>query len=194
MRLDLQGIEAALAGRRRVVHPPVAPSAVLVTLSWRAGRPAFTFTHRASHLRAHAGQVSFPGGRIDPLEAGPVAAALREAEEEVALCRSHVRVLGLLDDVLTRGNVRITPVLAVVPPLYPYRGSPDEVARVFTVGAEAFLDPARHWRALRHLPDGTSREVDFYWIDGPLVWGATARIVREALAVAAPFMSLQKAV
>jgi 8-oxo-dGTP pyrophosphatase MutT (NUDIX family) len=194
MRLDLAGLEAALARRERVVHPPLAPSAVLVTLSWRAGRPALTFTHRASHLRAHAGQVSFPGGRIDPLDPDPVAAALREAEEEVALCRSHVRVLGLLDDVLTRGNVRITPVLAVVPPFYPYRGSPDEVASVFTVGVEAFLDPSRHWRLDRLMPDGIRREVDFYWIDGPLVWGATARIVRETLALLAPFMSLQKAV
>lgn len=192
--LDLDGLAARLAARERVVHPPVAPSAVLVTLSWRAGRPAFTFTRRASTLRAHAGQVSFPGGRIDPLDPSPVATALREAQEEVDLDAGSVRVLGLLDDVQTRGDVRITPVLALVPPHYPYRPAPAEVERIFTVGAEAFLDPARHWHLQRTLTDGRSRGLDFYWIDGPLVWGATARIVRDTLGLLGPFMSRQKAV
>lgn len=139
-------------------------------------RPSILLTKRTAHLAAHAGQVSFPGGRIDPEDDGPEAAALREAEEEIGLDTSQVEVLGRLTDHITGTGYRITPVLAIVPPALTYRLSAHEVDEIFELPMSVVLDPNAPKRQKR-LVRGEWRE---FWVwphPGHFIWGATAAIL-----------------
>jgi len=152
-------------------RPPV-PAAVLVAVTDRP-EPGLLLTRRTAHLRTHAGQIAFPGGRIDPEDGGPVEAALREAEEEIALARRHVEVLGLADPWQTVTGYRIAPVVGLVPPDLPLRPAAGEVAEVFEVPLAHMLDRRRH--ELREAEwNGARRR--FYVIEweGRTIWGATA--------------------
>jgi 8-oxo-dGTP pyrophosphatase MutT (NUDIX family) len=154
--------------------PPV-PAAVLVpfVLGERFG---VLLTKRNAHLKKHAGQVSFPGGRIDPADASPEAAALREAEEEIALDPSRVEILGRMEDHVTGTGYRITPVIGLVPPALVYRLSPQEVDSVFELPLDVLLDPAAPQRQRQHV-NGRWRE---YWVwphPDHYIWGATAAIL-----------------
>jgi 8-oxo-dGTP pyrophosphatase MutT (NUDIX family) len=177
--------------RRRLVaalaeRPPHAlaglgrPAAVLVPIFERGGRPHVLLTERSGRLRAHRGEVSFPGGAVDAGESAE-AAALREAEEEVGLDPSVARVLGTLDDQPTGGSgFVITPVIAEVPAAYPWRPAADEVERVLEPAIADFLAPGvrrtETWRfGDMHVP------MTFYDLPGVTVWGATARILRTLL-------------
>jgi 8-oxo-dGTP pyrophosphatase MutT (NUDIX family) len=154
--------------------PPV-PAAVLVPVILGA-RPSILLTKRASHLKRHAGQVSFPGGRIDQEDADPEAAALREAEEEVALDSSRVEVIGRMSDYVTGTGYRITPILGLLPPGLTYRPSPHEVEFVFELPISVVLDPNAPRRQNREVL-GRSRE---FWVwphPEHLIWGATAAIL-----------------
>ncbi len=155
-------------------NPPV-PAAVLVPVVM-GEQPTVLLTKRTSHLAKHAGQVSFPGGRIDPGDAGPEAAALREAQEEIGLPPAHVEVLGRLTDHVTGTGYRITPVLAVLPPALRYVISPHEVESVFELPVNVLLDPDAPRRQRQHV-GGTWRE---YWVwphPDHFIWGATAAIL-----------------
>jgi 8-oxo-dGTP pyrophosphatase MutT (NUDIX family) len=155
-------------------RPPV-PAAVLVPVVMSAA-PAILLTKRTAHLKKHAGQVSFPGGRIDPDDAHPEAAALREAAEEIALDSSHVEILGRMADYVTGTGYRITPVLGLVPPNLSYRPSPHEVEAVFELPVTVLLDPAAPRRQRQHVR-GHWRE---YWVwphPQHFIWGATAAIL-----------------
>jgi 8-oxo-dGTP pyrophosphatase MutT (NUDIX family) len=163
--------DEVLAGLDR---PPV-PAAVLVPVVLGA-EPSILLTKRTSHLTKHAGQISFPGGRIDPGDSGPEAAALREAEEEIGLDACSVEVLGRLTDHVTGTGYRITPVLAVVPPGLAYRLSPDEVESIFELPMRVVLDPGAPRRQRQHVR-GVWRE---YWVwphPEHFIWGATAAIL-----------------
>ena len=153
--------------------PPV-PAAVLVPVVLGIP-PGILLTKRTAHLKAHAGQVSFPGGRIDPGEQ-PEEAALREAQEEIALDRSHVQVLGRMANYLTRTGFCITPVLALLPPGLEFRPSPHEVDAVFELPLDVLLDPnAPELR--RRDEHGSTRE---FWVwphPQHCIWGATAAIL-----------------
>ena len=130
-------------------RPPV-PAAVLVPVI--LGRtPGILLTKRNAHLNKHGGQVSFPGGRIDAHDADAEAAALREAEEEIALDRTRVEVLGRMADYVTGTGYRITPVLGLLPPGLALRPSPDEVEAVFELPIEVLLDPAAPKRQRHHV-------------------------------------------
>ena len=133
-------------------------------------------TKRTSHLTSHAGQISFPGGRIDPGDSGPEAAALREAEEEIGLRPDLVEVLGRLTDHVTGTGYRITPVLATVPPAATYRLSPHEVEAIFGLPMRVVMDPDAPRRQRQHV-GGVWRE---YWVwphPEHFIWGATAAIL-----------------
>jgi 8-oxo-dGTP pyrophosphatase MutT (NUDIX family) len=154
--------------------PPV-PAAVLVPFVLGVS-PGVLLTKRTAHLKRHAGQVSFPGGRIDPEDVGPEAAALREAQEEIALDPSRVEILGRLADHVTGTGYRITPVVGVLPPGLLYDLSPREVESVFDLPLAVLLDPAAPKRQRQHI-NGRWRE---YWVwphPEHFIWGATAAIL-----------------
>ena len=158
-------------------------SAVLVPLFERAGRPHVVFTQRPATLRKHAGQFSFPGGGRDPGDASPVETALRETREELGLSTDGVRVLGALDEVPTLTEFRIAPFVGLLPGVPQYRPSAEEVALVLEVPLVALLDPALH-RTERRTLAGVAYDVDFYSYGDHVIWGATARILRDLLALA----------
>ena len=167
----------------------LAEAAVLVPL-WGERDTRVILTRRHDALRHHAGQVSFPGGRVDPGDAGPVAAALREAEEEIGLRRQQARVLGYLDPLATISGFRVLPVVARVPSDFAPRPQPGEVAEVFSLPLAWLMDPRNLARiAIHHA--GRERSVFEYQrheaAPGQRVWGATASILynlRERLLAA----------
>ena len=153
----------------------LTPAAVLVPIVQRA-EPGLLLTTRTSHLRTHAGQVAFPGGRIDATDAGPVAAALREAHEEIGLDPIHVEVLGQCDAYQTGTGYSISPIVGVIPADLSFLLSPHEVADVFELPLAFALDPANH-----HLREALwrGRMRRFYAIEheGRMIWGATAALL-----------------
>ncbi len=156
------------------------PAAVLVGIT--AGpAPGVLLTKRTAHLRQHSGQVSFPGGRIDPGDASPEAAALREAHEEVGLDPGHVELLGRLADHITTTGYRVTPVLALLRPGFATAASASEVDAVFQLPLAVLLDPqAPRRRAV--MVGGVSRG---YWVwphPEHDIWGATAAMLVQLAA------------
>lgn len=187
MRLRSDGDPGDHSSRRPLGDwpPPSAsglrPSAVLCALFDEGGQAHLVLTRRSSRLRSHTGEVSFPGGRMDAGES-PVAAALREAEEEIGLPPETVTPIGCLSTLSTAVNpAPITPVVATLvgrPRLSP---NPAEVDRAFTVAVVELLQPGVHRRELWAWPDGEERAIDFFELVGDTVWGATARMLSELL-------------
>jgi 8-oxo-dGTP pyrophosphatase MutT (NUDIX family) len=152
------------------------PAAVLVGLVDRPAGPALLLTQRTEHLRDHAGQICFPGGRIEAADAGADAAALREAEEEIGLDPARVGVLGELPSYQTVTGFRIHPVVGWVSPPLELRPDPFEVAEVFEVPLHFVLDPRNHRRqSYRRGPLTRGYYVLPY--QGRFIWGATAGIL-----------------
>lgn len=152
-------------------------AAVLVPVVDRGEEARVIFTQRTSKLRKHSGQIAFPGGGIDPEDASPEQAALREAEEEIGLSRDHVEVVARLPHYLSLTGFRITPVLSVVRPGFALALNPDEVDEVFEVPLSWLMDPGHHQRGTRPFA-GADR---FYYrmpYQGRDIWGITASIVR----------------
>jgi 8-oxo-dGTP pyrophosphatase MutT (NUDIX family) len=149
------------------------PAAVLVPLVERPEGLSVLLTQRTAHLNDHAGQISFPGGRIEADDIDPVAAALRETEEEIGLHRRHVEIVGRLDTYRTRTSYEVTPVVGLVRP--PFDLVPDtfEVADIFEVPLTFVLDPRNRERRSR-LFQGAERH--FWVLPFPerYIWGATA--------------------
>lgn len=156
---------------REQVHNPAA---VLIAITDRP-EPGVILTQRASHLRNHAGQVALPGGRIDEDDQDAFAAALREAEEEVALPPNQVKIVGLTDAYKTFTGFDILPVLGVIPPDLPLYPHEDEVASVFEVPLSFLLSPANHERKLIEF-EGANRHFYEMWWEGYRIWGVTAAI------------------
>lgn len=151
------------------------PAAVLVAVVDRPS-PTVILTQRPETMRKHPGQISFPGGRIDPGDDGPVAAALREAEEEIALPRACVELVGMADVYRTVTGFQVTPVVGVVPPGLPLRPQPGEVAAMFEAPLDYLLEP-RH-QVVRTV-QWQGRERCYYEIEwqGRRIWGATAAMI-----------------
>lgn len=154
---------------------PITPAAVLVPIVDRPD-PTVILTLRPETMRKHAGQISFPGGRIDPSDDGPVDAALREAEEEIALPRSSVEIVGEADRYRTITGYEVTPVLAVVPPDLSLTPNDREVAAIFEAPLDYLLRPEH--QVIRTLM-WRGRERSYYEIDwqGRRIWGATAAMI-----------------
>ena len=165
-------------------RPPggFAEAAVLVPLHELDGAPAVLLTRRREDLRRHAGQISFPGGRLDPGEAA-LHAALREAHEEIGLPPDRVRPLGRLSEaVVLQSAFRLTPWVASVPYPYPYAAAPGEVEAILHVPLPALLAPGVH-RTERRLAYGIAVDVHYYDVEGRTIWGATARVLHELLGI-----------
>jgi 8-oxo-dGTP pyrophosphatase MutT (NUDIX family) len=182
----------AIARRLAVPRPPrpgfsapagderaPTPAAVLVPIVDRAEGMTVLLTRRTLHLAHHPGQVSFPGGRLEPGDRGDaVACALRETVEETGLAPQHVRILGRMPDRLTGTGFVVSPVVGLVTPPFTLAPDPFEVAEVFEVPLDFLLDPDNH---TLHQPELSGRPRPFWamtWGD-TLIWGATAGILVE---------------
>jgi len=133
-------------------------------------------TERASSMRTHAGQIAFPGGRVEAGDRDVVDAALRETEEEIGLAREHVEVLGFLDDQLVISGYRVTPVVGLVRPGFELRLDPTEVAASFEVPLAYILDPANH-RPRPVVLGGIEMPFKDVTFGDRRIWGMTAGVL-----------------
>jgi 8-oxo-dGTP pyrophosphatase MutT (NUDIX family) len=170
--LDLDPVLWERAGVRAT-----KPAAVLIPIVDRR-EPTVLLTLRTAELASHAGQVAFPGGKIDPSDVSPVAAALREAKEEIGLAPLFIEPLGYLDLYLTFSGFRILPTVARVKPDFSLTLNPWEVKETFEVPLEFVMTPANHQRKTRDWK-GIAR--DYYAIPfgDRYIWGITAGILRN---------------
>lgn len=151
------------------------PAAVLVAVTDRA-RPGVILTQRPATMRRHAGQIAFPGGRIDPGDDGPIEAALREAEEEIALARRDVTVIGIADRYRTVTGFEVTPVVGVIPPDLTMVANAAEVDSVFEVPLDFILDTGNHVEASIEWQGRQRHYYEINW-NGHRIWGATAAMI-----------------
>jgi len=156
---------------------PIRPAAVLVPVVDR-DEPTVLLTQRSAHLPAHPGQVSFPGGKIEPTDETPLAAALREAEEEIGLEAHYVEPIGYLDLYMTTQGYRIVPSVARVDPDYRITLNPSEVDEAFEVPLEFLMEPANHQKHSRDW-EGIKRYYFAMPYEQRKIWGVTAGILRN---------------
>lgn len=190
--------ERTLDRLRRALHPLDAPpsgdgwntgeldglvdaaalrdAAVLVGLVAREDGLHVLLTRRNDALRQHAGQVSFPGGRVDPTDVDAVDAALRETTEEVGIPRTQLQPIGYLDPLATITGFRVVPVVALVDADFVARPDPAEVAEVFEVPLDYLMDPANRVER-RFVHEGRTRAVWEYRYPTQRIWGATASML-----------------
>ena len=155
---------------------PIRPAAVLIPVVDHP-QPTVLLTQRSAHLNEHAGQISFPGGKIDPADASPLDAALREAQEEVGLAREFIDPIGYLDLYGTSFGFRILPTVAKVRPGFKLRVSADEVDDVFEVPLAFLMNPANHQLQSKEFR-GMERSFYVMPFEKRYIWGATAGILR----------------
>jgi 8-oxo-dGTP pyrophosphatase MutT (NUDIX family) len=155
---------------------PLTPAAVLFPIVLRETAPTVLLTQRTAHLKDHAGQISFPGGRIEPEDTSERHAALRETEEEVGLSPTAVEVVGYLPEYLTSTGFRVVPVVGFVTPPFDLRPDPFEVAEVFEVPLSFLLDPANHQQHEIHWR-GKLRQYYAMPYGDYFIWGATAGMI-----------------
>ena len=193
MRLTREHIEAALSlassevrsdfdlnpevkARQLAIHDQ-KPAAVLCGLRLAGDQLHVVLTQRAAHLKQHAGQVAFPGGKIDAGDVSAEAAALREADEEIGLAHHQVQVIGALDPYLTSTGYTVTPYVGLIAPDWVPRPDPGEVDEVFEPPLEFLMDPANR---KRHHHDRNGYRRYYYampW-NGFYIWGATAGMLK----------------
>jgi 8-oxo-dGTP pyrophosphatase MutT (NUDIX family) len=174
------------------VNPPVAPSsvlrpaAVLILIVNRQEQPAVLFTQRTAHLTDHAGQISFPGGRVEDDDRDPAHTALRETEEETGVEASRIHILGTIPQYTTGTGYLVTPVVGWIDPPVQYRPDPTEVAECFEVPFAHVTDPRNH-RVESAMYKGRMRSYISVPYGKRYIWGATAgmlvsltRVLRHA--------------
>jgi 8-oxo-dGTP pyrophosphatase MutT (NUDIX family) len=149
-------------------------AAVLVAITDRP-EPGVILTVRREHLRTHAGQIAFPGGRVDPNEA-PIGAALREAHEEILLDPAMAEVVGAIEPYRTVTGYVVTPVIAVIPPDLPLQPHEHEVANWFEAPLEFLLNPANQHRRSALFEGQTRHYYEIVWNERR-IWGATAAMI-----------------
>lgn len=172
---ELRGRLPAGLAHNQLLLADNRPAAVLVPLE--PGRGVW-LTRRSGRMVNHAGQVSFPGGKVDPGDVSVEAAALREAWEEIGLKPAGVEILGRLDDHITGTGFHITPVVALVPRGAAVHVASDEVAEVFCLPFEMLLDPALPRPRVAYV-DGVERAFYVWPHEFHVIWGATGEILRR---------------
>lgn len=157
---------------------PLKPAAVLVGLVERDEGVTLLLTRRTDHLEHHPGQVSFPGGHVDPGDTDAVATALRETEEEVGIAPGHIDIIGRLDTYVTRTGFEVVPIVAMIQPTFELAPDPHEVAEVFEVPLTFLMDPANHHRHAREFEGGKRYFYAMPYRDY-FIWGATAGMIMD---------------
>lgn len=178
----IEGLRNVLSKRERKVieHPSFARAAVLVPL-FRKGKDChLLFTKRTDQVKHHKGEISFPGGVFDKEDSELEKTALREASEEVGLEETDVRIIGVLDDIVTVTEFVVTPFVGVFPYPYPFRLSPVEIAELIEVPLSVLLkkDSFSEREIFRM---GRTEIVDAFQYGDHVIWGATARILKQFL-------------
>jgi 8-oxo-dGTP pyrophosphatase MutT (NUDIX family) len=164
-------------------HPRMAElrryrdAAVLVPVVDRGEEASVILTKRAESLTSHSGQVAFPGGRIDPTDASPEDAALREAMEEIGLDAGHIEIVGRMPDYLSASGYRIAPVLSIVRSGFDLTINEREVDAAFEVPLRFLMDPVNHAQGMANYLDRDWRFYDMPY-GGQRIWGVTAGIIR----------------
>jgi len=159
-------------------------SAVLIPLFEAEGEFRLLFTKRTTKVEAHKGQISFPGGRTDREDGSPEETALREAEEEIGLRREDVTMLGRIDDAVTlTSNYIVHPFVGLIPHPYDFRINPGEVDRILEVPFEVFLPERGVGKILPIQYEGNVFQSWAYSYDGDVIWGATARIMKNFMEI-----------
>ena len=164
-----------------------APASVLIPVVVRESQSSVLLTRRTEHLRDHAGQISFPGGRVEPHDDSAVATALRETEEEVGLGRQHIEVIGTLPIYTTVTGFRVTPVVGLVTPGFELSLDSFEVAEAFEVPLQFLMTPAHHQRHQIDYAGSTRQFLSIPWQGRDaagmprdyFIWGATAAMLRN---------------
>jgi 8-oxo-dGTP pyrophosphatase MutT (NUDIX family) len=180
-------LRSLLTQRAPLILPPDVTrrqAGVLVPLFKNATAYHLVFTKRTHTVKHHKGQVSFPGGSFEPADGDLLTTALRESREEVGIQPEHVSILGRLDDLSTFStSFTISPFVGLIPYPYPFHPNPLEVAIVFDVPVSVLADPTVSRRYIRARDDGATIEDHEFHVNGHVIWGATARIVRHFLSV-----------
>lgn len=173
----MAGVPVELTARLRQFFPAQpTPAAVLIPIVDRNDTLSVLLTERATHLRHHAGQISFPGGRVEARDRDVLEAALRETEEEIGLARDYVSIAGRLPDQLVISGYTVTPVVGFVADGFTLHLDPTEVEGTFEVPLEYVLDPANRRPRLRTIKDITFTMYDIPW-EHRNIWGATASML-----------------
>ncbi|WP_295006750.1 CoA pyrophosphatase [uncultured Dechloromonas sp.] len=187
MSLDLDRLRASLLAEPKAGHfvqedgaqdQPLTPAAVLFPIVLRDDGHTVLLTQRTAHLRDHAGQISFPGGRVEAHDLTPIETALRETEEEIGLARERVEIVGFLPEYRTGTGFRVTPVVALVRPPFDLQPDPFEVAEIFEVPLAFLIDPANHQQHSLHYR-GALRHYFAMPYGEYFIWGATAGMIRS---------------
>lgn len=163
--------------RRIIPKDNLRESAVLVPLCWEGADPFLLVTKRSMSVEHHKGEISFPGGRAEESDKDLVSTALREAEEEISLSPRDVEVLGLLDDHISIVGYHITPVVGVVPCPYQFTINSESEILLFVSLSDALKDTV--WMAEKTSFMGQAIHIYYLQIEGGVVWGATARILKH---------------
>ena len=180
-QLELPGDGGLFSAR-----PPAAAS-VLIPLVMHGDGLRLLLTRRTDHLRDHAGQISFPGGRVEPEDGSAEATALRETEEEIGLSREHIEIIGRLPIYTTVTSFEVTPVVALVHPGFELSLDAFEVAEAFEVPLQFLMTPAHHQRHSFEFAGGERQFLSMPWshvdVTGQpreyFIWGATAAMLRN---------------
>jgi 8-oxo-dGTP pyrophosphatase MutT (NUDIX family) len=166
--------------RRVIEHPPFSHAAVLVPLFQKEGNCHLLFTKRSEEVKYHKGEISFPGGVVDEDDRELIHTALREAHEEIGLKESDVQIIGVLDDIVTITEFIVTPIVGLFTYPYPFKVSEVEIAALIEVPLESLLDE-NSFSEKEIFRGGQNEIVYAYQYGEHIIWGATARILKQFL-------------
>ncbi|OGP53449.1 MAG: hypothetical protein A2Y65_07090 [Deltaproteobacteria bacterium RBG_13_52_11] len=179
----IQRIKETLANReiKRVsAGPGLTRAGVLIPVFCKDGSYHCLFTRRTNRVKRHKGEISFPGGIYDASDKDIVATALREAHEEIGVKPRDVELLGALDEIMTMSGFIVSPVVGFIPYPYPFVPSPEEIEEIIILPLAGFFKEGVLSEEYRTYQDKTEK-VSIYQSGGYVIWGATAKILRQFL-------------
>ncbi len=170
------------SNNKRSINPRrFIPSAVLMPIYMRDGELHIVFTKRTTKLKEHKGQISFPGGKYSKRDLNLLSTALRECKEEIGVEKRHVKILGELDDIITVTGYLISPYVGLIPYPYKFKTSVNEVEEIISVPVSELLEP-KNFRVEKSIKvNGKTFPVYYFFYQENIIWGATARILKQFL-------------